>query len=119
MKKMFFAVAAAFVMVSVSNVFANSNVQLGNAGMAQVNDTVDTTVVAPAIPADSTAAPSDSIAQPVGPVTPEASMAVVPTAPADTVVTPVTPEEPATPATPAVPADSTAKPAVDSTSVAQ
>ena len=115
MKKMFFAVAAAFVMVSVSNVFANSNAQLGNAGMAQVNDTVDTTVVAPA---DSTAAPSDSAAQPVGPATPEASMAVAPTAPADTVVTPATPEEPATPATPAAPADSTAKPVADSTNVA-
>ena len=109
---MFFAVAAAFVMVSVSNVFANSNAQLGNADMAQVNDTVDTTVVAPAIPADSTAAPSDSAAQPVGPATPEASMAVAPTAPADTVVTP------ATPATPAAPADSTAKPVADSTNVA-
>lgn len=47
---MFFAVAAAFVMVSVSNVFANSNAQLGNASMAQVNDTVDTTVVAPLLP---------------------------------------------------------------------
>lgn len=115
---MFFAVAAAFVMVSVSNVFANSNAQLGNASMAQVNDTVDTTVVAPAIPDDSTAAPSDSAAQPVGPVNPEASMAVAPTAPADTVVTPATPEEPATPATPAAPADSTAKPVADSTNVA-
>lgn len=118
MKKIFFAVAAAFVMVSVSNVFANSNAQLGNASMAQVNDTVDTTVVAPAAPADSTAAPSDSAAQPVGPATPEASMAVAPTAPADTVVTPATPEEPATPATPAAPADSTAKPVADSTNVA-
>ena len=112
MKKIFFAVAAAFVMVSVSNVFANGSAQMGNTGMAQVNDTVDTTVVAPAIPADSTAAPSDSAAQPVGPATPEASMAVAPTAPADTVVTP------ATPATPAAPADSTAKPVADSTNVA-
>lgn len=118
MKKMFFAVAAAFVMVSVSNVFANSNVQLGNSGMAQVNDTVDTTVVAPAALADSSQAPSDSAAQPTAPATPEASMAVAPTAPADTVVTPATPEEPATPATPAAPADSTAKPAADSTNVA-
>ena len=76
MKKMFFAVAAAFVMVSVSNVFANSNVQLGNAGMAQVNDTVDTTVVAPAdtvvtpatpeepAPPATPAAPADSTAKP-------------------------------------------------------
>lgn len=118
MKKMFFAVAAAFVMVSVSNVFANSNAQLGNADMAQVNDTVDTTVVAPTAPADSTEAPSDSAAQPVGPATPEASMAVAPTAPADTVVPPATPEEPATPATSAAPADSTAKPVADSTNVA-
>lgn len=55
---MFFAVAAAFVMVSVSNVFANGSAQMDNAGMAQVNDTVDTTVVAPAAPADSTEAPS-------------------------------------------------------------
>ena len=64
MKKMFFAVAAAFVMVSVSNVFANGSAQMDNAGMAQVNDTVDTTVVAPATPA-TPAAPADSTAKPV------------------------------------------------------
>lgn len=61
---MFFAVAAAFVMVSVSNVFANGSAQMDNAGMAQVNDTVDTTVVAPATPA-TPAAPADSTAKPV------------------------------------------------------
>ena len=61
---MFFAVAAAFVMVSVSNVFANGSAQMGNTGMAQVNDTVDTTVVAPATPA-TPAAPADSTAKPV------------------------------------------------------
>lgn len=77
---MFFAVAAAFVMVSVSNVFANGSAQMDNAGKAQVNDTVDTTVVAPAAPADTVVTP----ATPEEPATP-----ATPAAPADSTAKPV------------------------------
>lgn len=70
MKKMFFAVAAAFVMVSVSNVFANSNAQLGNASMAVAPTAPADTVVTPATPEEpatpaTPAAPADSTAKPV------------------------------------------------------
>ncbi len=63
MKKMFFAAVAALAMISVSNVFAMNNAQVAN-NMTQVNDTVDSAVVNPTTPADTTVAPADTTATP-------------------------------------------------------
>ncbi len=87
MKKMIFAAAAAFAMISVSNVFA-FNGAVANNGLAQVNDTVDTAVVTPATPVDTPAAPADTA---VAPADTTATPSDAPAAPADTAAVPAAP----------------------------
>ena len=93
---MIFAAVAAMAMVSVSNVFAFSGAQVTNT-LAQVNDTVDTTVVKPATPATPAAA--------------------VPVAPVDTVAPADTTQAPTN--VPQAPADTTQAPVADSSNVAK
>lgn len=96
MKKMIFAAVAAFAMISVSNVFAFNGAQVANNNLAQVNDTVDTTVVKPATPVDTAQAPVDTPAAPAAAFEAPVDTTVTPVdttqAPVDTVKTPVTPE---------------------------
>lgn len=101
MKKMIFAAAAAFAMISVSNVFALNGAQVANNSLAQVNDTVDTTVVKPATPVDTTKAPADT----------PAALAAAAEASVDTTVTPVD--------TTKAPADTTKAPVAPVAAVAE